>query len=301
MRSYLPVAALISLILIVVASCDKANSSVDLPLIEETTLSARNISNEFEKYWYSGQAEITSYELVQERYGELREGTAVTIFVTEDFNPEKLVKADRQSEDNISVLKLNLTKKFVTGIYPYSIMNSSFQPIGRHGHALKLTHSMQEWCGQGFMQLNNRDEYEIDSYSYFESESDQKIKLPKVWLENEFWNLIRINPGELPQGDIEAIPSFEFLRMHHRAIQSYRATTKLDTAQGLIRYRIHFPELKHGLTWYINGSSPYEIIGWDEENPNGLKTRAIRKKKLNTAYWNLNRNADAIWRDSLAL
>lgn len=301
MKSLLVYTIFLCLLLVGFAACENANSSVEIPILDQASLSSRELSSQFEEYWYSGQAEISSYQLVQERYGELREGTAVTIYVTEDFNPERLVKADRSSPQNISVLKLNLTKKFLTGIYPYSIMNSSFQPLNKHGHALKLTHSMQEWCGQGFAQLNNRKEFEINSYSYFESESDQQLNLPKVWLETEFWNLIRINPGELPQGDIEAIPSFEFLRMYHQPIKSYRAKTQMDTAQGMIRYTVRFPELKHGIIWYVNGSFPYEIIGWDEENPNGLKTRAIRKKKLKTAYWNLNRNADLIWRDSLDL
>ncbi|PQB04524.1 septum formation inhibitor Maf [Aureitalea marina] len=301
MHSFFLNCFLIMVLIIGFSACDQASSSAPYGLTDNTVLSLRDLPSEFQEYWYSGQAEVTSYELVQERYGELREGTAVTIFVTEDFNPEKQVKADGRGSENISVLKLNLTKKFITGIYPYSIMNSSFQPVQRHGHALKLTHSMQEWCGQGFAQLNNREEFEIDSYSYFESESDQAITLPKVWLESELWNLMRINPGELPQGDIDAIPSFEFLRMYHRPIKTYRAKTQMDTAQGMMRYTIRFPELKHAMSWYVNGSFPYEIIGWDEENPNGLKTRAIRKKKLKTAYWNLNQNADQVWRDSLAL
>ena len=42
-------------------------------------IKARTISQEFKDYWYSGTAEITSYSLLQERYGELREGTAVNI------------------------------------------------------------------------------------------------------------------------------------------------------------------------------------------------------------------------------
>ena len=43
----------------------------------------------FAKYWYKGKAEITSYKLQQARYGEMYEGTAVTIFVTEDFSNKK--------------------------------------------------------------------------------------------------------------------------------------------------------------------------------------------------------------------
>ena len=34
------------------------------------------------EYWYAGEAEITSYELNQARYGEIHKGKAVTVFVT---------------------------------------------------------------------------------------------------------------------------------------------------------------------------------------------------------------------------
>jgi len=36
---------------------------------------------QFGDYWYTGEAELTSYELKQSRYGEIHEGHAVLIFV----------------------------------------------------------------------------------------------------------------------------------------------------------------------------------------------------------------------------
>jgi hypothetical protein len=38
----------------------------------------------------------------------------------------------------------------------------------------KITTSIQEWCGQVFAQLENRDAFEIQLHSYFESEGEQK-------------------------------------------------------------------------------------------------------------------------------
>ena len=86
------------------------------------TVDSNELSQAFKDYWYQGKAEITSYKLEQARYGEMRDGNAVLIYVTEDFLPEVQVKADRQNAKNIPVLKLNSTKNFNTGIYPYSIM-----------------------------------------------------------------------------------------------------------------------------------------------------------------------------------
>ncbi len=102
------------------------------------------LSATFKKYWYAGNAEITSYKLQQARYGELREGTSVLIYVTEPFLPEVQVKADGSNANNIPVLKLNATKKYLTGIYPYSIMSSTFYPVHDNQNALKTSLSVQE-------------------------------------------------------------------------------------------------------------------------------------------------------------
>src|SRR5690606_13528887 len=73
--------------------------------------------DQFGKYWFQGKAEISSFDLVQYRYGEAREGEAVMIFVTEDFSKKKHVKLDdpeTAGNDAVKVLKLNKTKDFVT-------------------------------------------------------------------------------------------------------------------------------------------------------------------------------------------
>ena len=155
----LPILTILLLIGCNESSKDLAIATTPSSETETEETKRRDLSQEFKEYWYAGQAELTSYELTQERYGELRRGTAVTIFVTEDFLPEAQVKADRYSKKNIPILKLNNTKKFLTGIYPYSIMTSSFVPVDREMHALKVTHSMQEWCGHVYVQLNNRKDY----------------------------------------------------------------------------------------------------------------------------------------------
>ena len=126
------------------------------------------LSKEFKAYWYNGEAEITSYKLEQARYGEMRSGTAVMVFVTEDFLPKEQVKADTYNEKNTPVLKLNSTKNFNTGIYPYSIMQSTFYPVANNQHALKISASVQEWCGHVYTQLNNRNDFEVTSHSYFQ-------------------------------------------------------------------------------------------------------------------------------------
>ncbi|HPF10700.1 MAG TPA: septum formation inhibitor Maf [Flavobacteriaceae bacterium] len=261
--------------------------------------SSRTLSNDFKDYWFDGKAEITSYQLEQERYGELRKGHAVTIFVTEDFLPEVQVKANNASETTLPVLKLNQVKKYITGIYPYSVMTSVYTPLERNQHALKISHSMQEWCGHVYLQLNNRKEFELTSHSYFEGEADDQFSLPKSWLENELWNLVRIHPEALPTGDIKIVPSFEFCRMSHQKPALTDAFAKLMQGDSISIYTLTYPQLKRELSLYFNSKFPYEIERWEETHPNGLKSVATKLRTIKSAYWQENGTRYEFMRDSL--
>jgi hypothetical protein len=265
---------------------------------------AQPLSEAFKNYWYSGEAEITSYKLEQARYGEIRQGNAVLIFVTEDFLPNIQVKADQQHPENISVLKLNATKKFNTGIYPYSVMQSTFYPVANNQHALKVSSSIQEWCGHVYTQLNKRDDFEINSFSYFQSEADESFHLDKAILENELWTQLRLNPKRLPIGNLQVIPSFEYLRFSHIPFQAYNATAKLSNN----RYTISYPELDRTLTITFNPEFPYNISAWEETFKSGfgsnaklLTTKATKLVSIKSQYWNKNKNKDEVLRKTLQL
>ncbi|MDP5061004.1 MAG: septum formation inhibitor Maf [Maribacter sp.] len=274
----------------------------------DTELPKKQLSEEFKKYWYNGTAEITSYNLEQARYGELREGSAVMIYVTEPFLPGAQVKADNSDKNNIPVLKLNSTKNYLTGIYPYSIMTSSFYPVQDNQHALKLSFSSQEWCGHVYAQLNNKDDFEIMSHSYFESEGDQDYHVEKTNLENEIWNKIRINPSDLPIGEISMIPSLEFIRLTHKELKAYKAITSLTEEGGINTYEIKYPELQRSLKINFENKFPYMIESWTDTYKDGygekakvLTSKATRINRITTPYWQQNSNKDLSLRDSLGL
>lgn len=270
----------------------------------EKSTEKKSLSPEFKAYWYASEAEISSYKLEQARYGEIREGKAVLIYVTEDFLPEKQVKANGKNPENIPVLKLNATKNFITGIYPYSIMQSTFYPVHNNQHALKVSASIQEWCGHVYTQLNNKDFFEINSHSYFESEADEHFKLEKAILENELWTQLRIQPQSLPTGNLDIIPSFEFTRLRHVAIKPYQAKASLSDSI----YNIEYPDLNRKLTIKFNPNFPYEIMEWEESFKSGfsnntkvLTTKATKLKTIKSAYWQKNSNEDKILRETLQL
>ena len=90
------------------------------PKTNHNTLTEKNILGDslFNAYWYDDKAEIRTYNLSQSRYGEMHQGTATVIFVAQPFSKKKGVKPDspKNSKDHVQVLKMNLLKKFGTGI-----------------------------------------------------------------------------------------------------------------------------------------------------------------------------------------
>ena len=267
-------------------------------------------SDVFKRYWYAGKAEINTYILDQSRYGEQRKGKAVLIFVTEDFSKKKHVKLDNSSNagtDKVNVLKLNFIKNFITGIYPYSLMQSVFTPVNRKEfpHSLKTTMSSQEWCGHVFTQLNLKgNEFDIKSYSYFEQEGDANFSIKKRLLEDEIWNIIRLDHGALPVGDIEIIPGLFHTRLNHVELKSQHALASRSETDEKIIYSITVPDQKRSLTIQFEKKFPHKILEWQEEfQDRGITqhTKATLDKTLVTDYWTKNKNEFQYLRDSLNL
>ena len=265
-------------------------------------------SAEDKTYWYSGQAEITSYALTQARYGELHQGTAVFVFVTEPFSPTKFTKADAPNKENVSVLKLNQTRKFNTGIYPYSIMTSSFLPFQEGDHSIKITSSSQEWCGHTYMEVRNKSaDFQIDIDSYFEDETVLAKNAPKAYLEDDIWTLIRIR-DKLPMGSIKMYPSLLITRLMHIEYKAYSCTASLKKSGSNSVYVLHYPELDRTISIEFEQAHPRKIVGWTEEYYDGfgsdkkkLTTTATRMKSISSDYWTRNSVADSTYRKLLNL
>jgi len=269
-------------------------------------------------YWYSGKAELTRYRLEQARYGEIHPGEAVLIFVTEDFLPGKQVKYEfgERPAEALSVLKLNFTRHFFTGIYPYNMMTSVFTPVdlSKTG-SLKVTSSSQEWCGQTYMQLNNRGgKFEGLFHSYFQAEADRELELENALLEDEIWARIRLNPASLPVGEIRIIPGTQYLRLSHKPIRVEKAQAtlgdSLDPAlspDSIKIYRVQYRDLPRILTICFEAQFPHRILAWEEKilegfrDPKWLVTRAVRSHSLVTDYWTKNSASDSTYRKMLGM
>src|SRR5262245_50861079 len=173
-----------------------------------------SFGDSFWKRWGDGKGELSSYDLTFPRYGELRKGTAVTVFVTETFSNSLRVKSDpgkHPKSDEYPVMKLNLVEDFSTGIYDYNLLTSAFVALtpvnGRpSGSPTKVSFSSQEWCGNAFAQLLfDASSARLSLHSYFDGEADQSrvIAAPPdalagdallLWARGFTWPLVQ--PGE---------------------------------------------------------------------------------------------------------
>jgi len=299
---WLPIASMIALLSVCCLSSTAPKTAPE-PLVQE--------GDSFKDYWYQGKAEISSYQLQQARYGELRDGKAVLVFVTEPFSKSRQVKTNANNmEDVVPILKLNAIKKFNTGIYDYSILKSVFTPVDlkKHPNSIKVSTSVQEWCGHTYTQLNLQTyKYKVRMHSYFEQEGDREYQIEQALLEDELFNLIRIDPKTLPTGTIRLIPNTATSSLRHKLPEVQEAAASLqahDANDDLMTYRIQYSNSKRDLTIHFKKDFPYQIEGWEDSYRDGgqlLTTKATRLKTILSPYWSKSTNADEGLRQTLQL
>lgn len=261
------------------------------------------------QHWHDGKAELNGYDLTQPRYGELRKGTAVMIFVSEPFSESMRVKADpgrHPPSDVYDVLKLNYVKDFQTGIYDYNLMTSAFvtfeeKGARRAGAPTKLAFSAQEWCGVMFDELLFYEE-RIDRrrFSYFDGEGDREEKLsyPKEGLTvDELPILVRgipsplLAPGE--KRKLLVLPSLERARLLHRplawvagTLERKKGTQTAEVPAGDFQVEEWVLSLEHGerYSYLVERAFPHRLVAW--EGPDG--ERGVLRGSARLRYWELN-------------
>lgn len=258
----------------------------------------------FEEYWYAGKAELSTYDVTQERYGETRQAEQVNVFVCEDHSYAKQVKLDNPATagaDRIPVLKMNSIRRFKTGIYDYSLMQSVFMPVSGQA-TMKTTTTVQDWCGHVFLQ-NNLEEngYHFRGFSYFEGEGDQDLRLPLAMLEDEIWARLRLNPTALPIGKTSVIPSALYTRLRHKPNRAQNAEIHMEKGEKESVLKLTYTDISRSLSIRFETAFPYKILAWEETNEGSLTSKGILKATRKSAYWVEHDNLHAPLRDSLQL
>ncbi len=279
------------------------------PVVADSLVRAPQYGDQFWSHWGDGQAELAAYDLIINRYGEEREGTAVAIFVTETFSAEDRVKADpgrHAKDDEIPVIKLNLVQDFPTGIYDYNLMTSAFvqvtDAVGMPaGSPLKTSFSSQEWCGHVYQQSRfDADAVRIESHSYFDGEADRNMVLytPRVPLSEDVLLLWArglagpaLEPGEsrevsLLMGSQRARLSHQTPKWEDAVIMRSGDRGELTVPAGEFEVEMRTVEVQGGPAWtfYVETAWPHRLVQW--ENSNGDEAKLLGSERM--AYWALN-------------
>lgn len=266
----------------------------------------------FARHWRDGKAEVSGYELQLSRYGEVRRGQAVLIYVTEPFSEARRVKLDRPDEDgadHVEALKLNLVRDFQTGIYDYNTMLSSFVRT-EDLSPLKTSFSSAEWCGHVYEELIFRPGLVTGNISsYFEGESGRvRLKATDdLVAEDSLLILLRglksafLEPGESRK--VSLLVSSLVRRLSHRPLERVAATIsrrsvveQVEVPAGSFEAQVYDIDISDGRrgVFYIDTSYPHRVLMWSL----GPDIEASLVGTSRVAYWRLNGKGD---QDGLAV
>lgn len=268
-------------------------------------------SSAFWDRWGDGKAEMSGYRVTLPRYGEMRDGELVLIYVTEPHDRRRWIKHDDVDDPHrVEVLKLNASLKFQTGIYPYSVLTSVFSPVADWGRErfspVKIAMSAQEWCGSYRRQLwPGQESFRSLLLSYFASEGERvrTAEAPEdVLYEDALLVQLRELDGAFADGGDwrgRIVPSLWRLRAGHSRARPVPATiTRRDATRGgdpVTRFVLEYGDYRRTLD--VEKAPPHRILGWSTSE--GAEAELLGTDRL--AYWRLNAEGDESVRSRLGL
>lgn len=295
------------------ATTKSVGSDLTMPRSSVLMTAPGNVaSSSFRDRWFDGNAELSGYHVTQPRYGELRSGELVLTYVTEPMNKATRIKDDDAAQHNrLEVIKLNANLSFLTGIYPYSVMTSVFSPIDRWPgdepfSPLKITTTIQEWCGHTFHAIWPGDAHIAENLmSYFASEGEVRRQIPRpdnTVFEDALLIQLRELDGPFANGGPwsgSVVPSLWRLRRAHVPLEPVAATiTRRSTEKnGLAITEFTLTMGAYTKVFDVEAAKERRILGWTTSD--GETARLLSTAKL--PYWQLNHTGDESHRSDLGL
>lgn len=272
---------------------------------------SRGASSEFWTGWGDGRAELSAYRITTPRYGEPREGELVLIYVTEPHDRRTWIKDDAVDEPHrVEVLKLNASLKFMTGVYPYSVLTSVFAPVDAYFEErfqpVKISMSAQEWCGHVFHELwAGRSGFRALRLSYFAEEGervrDQETGGGVLYEDALLIQLRELDGPFAGGGDWSGriVPGLWESRRGHTTLEPVAATIERGSGERegapVTRFVISYGSFSR--TVEVERDPPRRILGWTTSD--GEDVRLVGSRRL--AYWRLNGTEDPDLRATLGL
>jgi hypothetical protein len=267
----------------------------------------KRVSADFARQWFDGNAELSSYKTITPRYGALREAELVLIYVTEPLDRRTWIKDDDAREpERVTVLKLNESLKFVTGLYPYSVLTSVFAPVDDWGSErfspVKATLTCQEWCGhvfEGFWPGRDRFQHRVISYFASEGEKTESVSTPEGALyEDGLLIQFRELDGPFAQGGDwkgALVPALWRVRRAHVPPKAVEATIKRSEQDGTTRFVLDAGDYRRTID--VEKAPPHHVVGWTTSD--GESARLVKSARL--AYWKMNGPGNEAKREEIGL
>jgi len=250
---------------------------------------------------------MSSYDAVVSRYGDPRPAELVLVYVTEPMDRRTWIKDDDVGgADRVEVLKLNVSLKFQTGIYPYSILTSVFAPVdawrSERFSPVKISLSAQEWCGHVFHAVwPGADRFVERRFSYFADEGERTSAVPltgDVLFEDALLVQLRELDGPFAGGRDwrgSLVPSLWGARKSHVAARPVPATIARTAADGVTRFELRAGD--HRATYEVETAAPHRVTSWTTSEGD----RARIRKTARLAYWEMNHPGDERMRAEIGL
>jgi hypothetical protein len=277
-------------------------------------------SETFWEWWGDGRAELSGYRMRVTRYGAPREAELALIYVTEPHDRRTWIKDDDVGAPHrVEVLKLNQMVEFLTGIYPYSVMTSTFAPVEPFGderfQPVRIVHQVQEWCG-AYSRLiwPGPERFRSLRLSYFAhgGERIREVDAPPGTLYEDAL-LVQLRELDGPfagGGDWEGmlVPELWRLRTGHRGTDPVPATIRRGDAERTLAGGETVPVTRFTLeaegtsgtylrVFDVERGAPRRVLAWTTST--GEEAELLATERL--PYWELNRPGDESYREALGL
>ncbi len=265
-------------------------------------------SSRFWQQWGDGKAELIGYDVITPRYGHLRSAEVAMIYVTEPFSRRTLIKDDSaQGDDRMDVLKVNVSEKFLTGVYPYSVMTSTFCPTdairAERFSPAKIALSAQEWCGHVYLGVwPDERAFALRGMSYFASEgdTDDRVECPDNCLyEDALLVQLRELDGPFNNGrDWEGslVPALWRNRRSHQPLVAEPARiTRRELDANVTRFQLEAGAFSKRFD--VEKAGDKRIVAW--QSSDGGRGRILRSTRM--PYWQLNGPGDEARRAEFGL
>ncbi len=286
---------------------------------------AAGASASFWERWGDGRAELASYRGTVMRYGAPRDAELVLVYVTEPLDRRTLIKDDAApAEQQLPTLKLNAMLRFQTGIYPYSVMTSTFAPLEAFEGLprftpAKITLTSQDWCGHVFTSLwreggaGAEDALALETRSYFaetagngEGDSDDHLAVPRGVLHEEalFVQLRELDgrafdrpdePATAPLWTGSIVPSLWSARRDHRPLAAEPGEIRFTREAGLVVFVVTIGA--RTLTLRVTDDEAHTLASW--ESSDGDRFTLAGSQRL--PYWELHDPGEESAREELGL